>query len=38
MSSHIIEGQAAPLFSLTDASGGTQSLKDFSGQKVVVFF
>ncbi len=38
MSSKIIEGQAAPLFSLTDASGSTQSLKDFSGQKVVVFF
>jgi len=32
------EGSAAPAFKTTDANGETVSLKDFRGQKVVLYF
>ena len=32
------EGTAAPVFKTTDANGETVNLKDFSGQKVVLYF
>ena len=38
MTSHIAEGQKAPLFSLVNATGEVISLSDFSGQNVVVYF
>ena len=31
-------GSAAPAFTLADQSGNTVSLKDFSGQKVILYF
>ena len=31
-------GQTAPQFSLTDQSGGTVSLGDFAGRKLIIFF
>ncbi len=32
------EGSAAPLFTTTDGEGATVRLKDFRGQKVVLYF
>jgi len=34
----IIEGKAAPAFTLPDANGETVSLKDFKGKNVVIYF
>jgi peroxiredoxin Q/BCP len=34
----IAEGQAAPAFTLTDASGKKVSLKDFAGKNVILYF
>jgi len=34
----IVEGKAAPSFTLPDANGKKVSLTDFKGQNVVVFF
>jgi hypothetical protein len=34
----IVEGKAAPAFTLPDANGAKVSLKDFKGQNVVVYF
>ena len=34
----IVEGKAAPAFTLPDAQGKKVSLKDFKGKNVVVFF
>jgi peroxiredoxin Q/BCP len=34
----IVEGKAAPAFTLPDAYGEKVSLKDFKGKNVVVYF
>ena len=34
----IVEGKAAPAFTLPDSEGKMVSLKDFKGKNVVVFF
>jgi peroxiredoxin len=34
----IVEGKAAPAFTLPDAKGEKVSLKDFKGKNVVVYF
>ena len=34
----LAEGKAAPAFTLTDASGGKVSLKDFAGKNVILYF
>lgn len=38
MTDRLVPGDAAPAFSLPNAAGGTTSLKDFAGSKVVVYF
>ena len=34
----IVEGKAAPAFTLPDANGETVSLNDFKGKNVVIYF
>lgn len=34
----IVEGKAAPSFTLKDATGATVALKDFAGKNVIVYF
>jgi peroxiredoxin Q/BCP len=34
----IVEGKAAPAFTLTDATGKNVSLKDFKGKEVIAYF
>ena len=34
----IVEGKAAPAFTLPDANGKKVSLKDFRGHNVIVYF
>ena len=34
----IVEGKAAPAFTLPDATGEKISLKDFKGKHVVIYF
>lgn len=34
----IVEGKAAPAFTLPDAEGKKVSLKDFKGKNVVIYF
>ena len=34
----VLEGKAAPAFTLPDSDGKKVSLKDFKGKNVVVFF
>jgi thioredoxin-dependent peroxiredoxin len=38
MSNRLAEGAAAPDFTLPDSNGGSVSLSDFRGQRVVVYF
>ncbi|WP_125610737.1 thioredoxin-dependent thiol peroxidase [Specibacter cremeus] len=38
MSSPLAAGDAAPAFTLPDAAGGTTSLSDYAGRKVILFF
>ncbi|WP_104088364.1 thioredoxin-dependent thiol peroxidase [Arthrobacter sp. GMC3] len=38
MTERLIPGDAAPAFTLLNASGGTTSLNDFAGQNVIVYF
>ena len=38
MTDRLSPGDAAPAFTLPDDSGGKVSLKDFTGQKVIVYF
>ena len=35
---NIVEGQAAPEFTLPDENGEAVSLSDFKGQQVIVYF
>ena len=34
----IVEGKAAPAFTLPDAEGKKVSLKDFKGKNIVIYF
>ncbi len=38
MTERLVTGDAAPAFTLPNADGGTTSLIDFAGQKVILFF
>ena len=38
MTERLVPGDPAPAFNLPNADGGTTSLADFAGQKVVLFF
>ncbi|MFC8303203.1 thioredoxin-dependent thiol peroxidase [Specibacter sp. NPDC057265] len=38
MTTRLVPGDAAPLFSLPTAGAGTTSLTDFAGQRVILFF
>ncbi|ALV45845.1 peroxiredoxin [Arthrobacter alpinus] len=38
MTERLVPGELAPTFSLPNADGGTTSLADFAGRKVILFF
>ena len=38
MTERLVPGEAAPAFTLPNAAGGTTSLADFAGSKVILFF
>ena len=38
MTERLVAGDLAPAFTLPNAGGGTTSLSDFAGQKVILFF
>ncbi len=38
MTERLVAGDLAPAFTLPNADGGTTSLSDFAGQKVILFF